>query len=124
MPNITAILAMSVFADGTRSFCSVARESERQPKSDNHENTFSLVQDYDLCEQCKSIVQHEHPLEQIKTLVDDYKNDQGGNTRYESIQVSLSKPRQELHDDSLTGYSLPEAASTKVYTNKSMRSRF
>ena len=45
------------------------------------------LQDYDLCQECKGVTDHEHPLEAIKTLVDDMRSENNGSSRYESIQV-------------------------------------
>ncbi|GMT19162.1 hypothetical protein PFISCL1PPCAC_10459, partial [Pristionchus fissidentatus] len=45
--------------------------------------------DFDLCDNCKSLVQHDHPLEKVKTILDETGGsggDTGASNRYESIQ--------------------------------------
>lgn len=47
--------------------------------------------DFDLCATCQPLVDHEHKLEPIKSLISDSGNDaQGGGSRYESIQRCIA----------------------------------
>ncbi|CAD6188119.1 unnamed protein product [Caenorhabditis auriculariae] len=46
----------------------------------------NTCEDFDLCEACYALVKHEHPMEQIKSLVSDTVAEQGGTNRFDSIQ--------------------------------------